>query len=177
MVRDALPALAVGKIYGLTDAQIQNGFENFQNAKMRQNIYEHNGLTIIDDCYNASLESTLAAFETLSGLAAKKNGHAAAVLSDILEAGEYSKQIHEKIGIAAVEKNISVYLFGENSKATYDSIVRHSGGQYDCCYGNDKRAIALQLFSEVQNGDVILFKASRGMAMETVLELFKSCRR
>jgi len=166
-VYNALPALAIGKIYGLADKEIQNGFDSFQNAKMRQDIYEYNGITIIDGCYNASLESTLAAFEVLSGLAEKTGGCKIAVLADILEAGSHSDDIHAEIGAAAVEKNISLYLYGENSKTTYESAK--SGGRY---FG-DKSEIARVLSGEVQKGDVVLFKASRGMAMETVLEDFK----
>jgi len=176
-VYNALPALAIGKIYGLADGEIQKGFDNFQNAKMRQNIYGYNGMTIIDDCYNASLESTLAAFEVLSGLAAKTGGCKIAVLADILEAGNHSEEIHAEIGAAAVEKNISLYLYGENSKTTFDAAFRCSGGHCDCYHaGGDRATIAQILSGEVQKGDVILFKASRGMAMETVLDDFKkSC--
>ena len=173
-VYDALPALITGKIYGFSDEQIQAGFDNFQNAKMRQNIYDFNGITIIDDCYNASLESVLAAFDVLSGIAAKTNGRKIAVLSDILEAGDYSEEIHGKIGEAIVEKNISAYLFGEKSKITFDAIFRKSGGQYDAFYTPDKTEIVHVMGGDVAKGDVILFKASRGMAMETVIDDFKN---
>ncbi|MCL1859862.1 MAG: UDP-N-acetylmuramoyl-tripeptide--D-alanyl-D-alanine ligase [Oscillospiraceae bacterium] len=170
-VYDALPAIIVGKIYGLSNEKIQAGFNNFQNAKMRQNIYDLNGITIIDDCYNASLESVLAAFDVLSGIADKTNGRKIAVLSDILEAGDYSEEIHAKIGKAAAEKNISTYLFGEKSKATFDAMFQ-SGG--DCFYTPDKSDIVDVIYGDVKKGDVILFKASRGMAMETVIEAFKN---
>ena len=175
-VYDALPAIVTGKIYGLSNDEIQAGFNNFQNAKMRQNIYDFNGITIIDDCYNASLESVLAAFEVLSGIASKTNGRKVAVLSDILEAGDYSEEIHRKIGEAIVERNISAYLFGEKSKATFDAILRSSGGYYDAFYTPDKTGIIKtgMISCDVKKGDVILFKASRGMAMETVIEDFKN---
>ena len=172
-IYDALPALAAGKIYGFSDDEIQAGFNNFESVKMRQNIYNLNDITIIDDCYNASLESVLAAFEVLEGIAAKTNGRKIAVLADILEAGEYSEKIQTDIGIAAVEKNISLYLFGEKSKATFEAVVKNGGENYDCAYIDDKSAIAQILFSEIKKGDVILFKASRGMTMETVTEEFK----
>jgi len=171
-IYNAMPAYIAGKICGLTDGNIQAGFNNFENAKMRQNIYDFNGIIIIDDCYNASRESVLAAFDVLCGIAERTCGYKVAVLSDILESGEYSEKIHAEIGVAAVEKNIGLYLYGEKSKATFDAVVKASGGHYDAFYTeNDKSAIAQML--EVKKGDVILFKASRGMAMETVLEDFK----
>jgi len=173
-VYNAMPAYIAGKLHGLSDELIQAGFNNFENAKMRQNIYEFNGIIIIDDCYNASRESVLVAFDVLCGIAEKTGGYKIAVLSDILEAGEYSKQIHDDIGVAAVEKNIGVYLYGEKSKATVDAIFRHSSGHYDAFYSPDKSDVASIIYGEgLKKGDVILFKASRGMAMETVLEDFK----
>ncbi|MCL2814351.1 MAG: UDP-N-acetylmuramoyl-tripeptide--D-alanyl-D-alanine ligase [Oscillospiraceae bacterium] len=172
-IYDALPALAAGKIYGLTDKQIQQGFDNFKNAGMRQNMYDYNGITIIDDCYNASLESVLAAFEVLSKTALETKGRGIAVLADILEAGEHSNQIHADIGMAAVKKDISLYLFGEKSKAAFEAAF--GGGSCDCFYfGGDKAALARTLFGKARKGDVILFKASRQMAAETVLEDFKN---
>ena len=175
-IYDALPAIITGKIYGVSDDEIQAGLNNFQNAKMRQNIYDYNGITIIDDCYNASLESVLAAFNVLVGIAEKTNGRKVAVLSDILEAGDYSDEIHAKIGEEAVKRNISVYLYGEKSKAIFDAIFRSSGGNYDAFYAPDKNGIIHTgiINCDTKKGDVILFKASRGMAMETVLEDFKS---
>jgi UDP-N-acetylmuramoyl-tripeptide--D-alanyl-D-alanine ligase len=141
---------------------------------MRQNIYEINDITIIDDCYNASLESVLAAFEVLEGLAAKTNGRRIAVLSDILETGDYAEEIHGRIGEKIAEKKIRAYLFGEKSKIIFDAAKR--AGCCDAFYSPDKtRAIAETLSGEVKKGDVILFKASRGMAMETVIEEFKAC--
>jgi len=174
-VYDALPALITGKIYGLSDEEIQAGFNNFMNVEMRQNIYDLNGITIIDDCYNASEESVLAAFEVLAGIAAQKNENARtiAVLSDILEAGEYSDQIHANIGNAAAGKKIDiVYLFGEKSKITYETAKRNGAKEY--IYFDDKSEIAQVLCDRSKKGDVILFKASRGMALETVIENFKN---
>ena len=174
-IYNALPAVTIGKIYGLANEEIQAGFANFENVKMRQNIYDYNGITIIDDCYNASLESVLAAFEVLSGMAERTKGHKIAVLSDILEAGDYSKQIHAEIGAVAAEKNISLYLFGEQSKATFDAFfAEHGGKNCDGYYSGDKSAIGGMVAGEVKKGDVILFKASRGMKMEMVLEQFKT---
>ena len=176
-VSNALPALIAGKIYGLSDGEIQEGFNNFENVKMRQNIYRFHDITLIDDCYNASEESVLAAFNVLAGIAAQKkangNTRKIAVLSDILESGGYSNQIHSNIGDAAVNKNIDiVYLFGEKSKATYETIKRHD--KIECVYFDDKSEIAQVLYNRAKKGDVILFKASRGMALETVIEEFKN---
>jgi UDP-N-acetylmuramoyl-tripeptide--D-alanyl-D-alanine ligase len=140
---------------------------------MRQNIYDFHGITIIDDCYNASLESVLAALGVLAGTAKKTKGRAIAVLSDILETGEYSKMIHESIGNAIAGKNIDIaFTFGKNSKVTHDA-AKQAGGSINCMYFNEKSDIARVLYEMAKKGDTILFKASRGMALETVVDDFK----
>ena len=167
-VYNALPAFIAGKIYGLTNEEIQAGFDNFQNAKMRQNIYDFNGITIIDDCYNASLESMRAALETLSKIRGNKK---IAVLSDVLESGNFAEEIHRKIGEAAAEnKTDKVFVYGENSKTTCETVNKRGA---TCVYFDDKSKIAQSLYKETKKGDVVLFKASRGMALETVIEDFK----
>ena len=176
-IYDALPAVVTGYIYGLTDVQIQNGFNNFKNAKMRQNIYEFHGITIIDDCYNASVESVTAAFDVLCGLAKSKNGgngRKIAVLSDILEAGGYSEEIHSKIGAAAAEREIDmVFLYGDKSKITFDTIEKLNK-KCKRFYFTDKIKISGMLCEQIKKDDTVLFKASRGMALETVLDDFKN---
>ena len=171
-IYSALPAIITGKIYGLANEEIQAGLNKFENAGMRQNIYEYNGVIIIDDCYNASLESFRAAFGVLDGLAAHTNGKKIAAISDVLETGQFAEAIHAEIGETAAKKNIKAYISGEKSKSAYDA-MRAAGG--DCEYIEEKSEIARAVISNgVKKGDVILFKASRGMALETVLEDFKN---
>lgn len=62
---------------------------------MRQKIYDVGGITIIDDCYNASPESMRAAIDVLISMAAKRHARPAALLGDMLELGEYSRLMHE----------------------------------------------------------------------------------
>ena len=170
-IYNALPAFITGKIYGLSNDEIQAGFNNFQNVKMRQNIYDFNGITIIDDCYNASLESVKAALETLSKIKKINNNKKIAVLSDVLESGDFAEEIHRKIGESVVEnKTDKVFAYGENSEITCRTIKKHNA---ECVYFDDKSEIAKALYKEAKKDDVILFKASRGMALETVIEDFK----
>ena len=172
-VYNAIPAYICGKICGLSDELIQAGYNNFENVKMRQNIYEFHGITIIDDCYNASLESVRAGLAVLAQIPNTNNqGKKIAVLSDVLECGDFADEIHTKIGEALLENNIDmVYAYGEKSRNITDVVAKSNGR---CFYFEDKAHIAAKLFEEAKNQDtVVLFKASRGMAMETVLEDFK----
>ena len=184
-IYNALPAIITGKIYGLSNEEIQNGFNNFRNAKMRQNIYDFNDITIIEDCYNASLESVRAALGVLAGMAAKSKERSnlnfkpksIAVLSDVLESGDYSEMIHKNIGEEVVNKNIDIaFICGEKSKVTHDTIKQRGKDKrssVNCMYFNEKSEIANALYKMAKRGDVILFKASRGMELETVIDDFK----
>ena len=169
-VYNALAAYTTGKLRGLTDERIQAGFDAFRPAAMRQNIYEINGITIIDDCYNASLESIRAALSVLADISGGKNKKNTAVLADVLECGDFAAEIHRQIGEAALEFNIDkIFVYGEKSKKIAE-VINDSGR---CVYFEDKTGIAKKLFEETGDGGTVLFKASRGMAMETVLEDFK----
>ena len=172
-VYNALAAFAAGKLYGLNFQEIQRGLDNFESGKMRQNIYSVRDITIIEDCYNASLESVTAALGVLDGIAKQSGGRKIAVLSDILETGDYSEEIHRKVGQTVVSVNTDIaFIYGEKSKMTVESI-KSCGGK--CCvyYFDDKKEMAEKLYGEAKKGDVILFKASRGMMLEDVLNDFK----
>ena len=172
-ILNAMPAYMTGKLCGISDELIQAGFNNFENAKMRQNIYEYNGIIIIDDCYNSNKEAVLAAFDVLCGIAEKTGGYKIAVLADILECGDHAEEIHREIVDAALEKKIFLYLYGENMRSALENLFNKNRSLYPC-YWYEKDKIANMLYEAIDKGDVILFKASRGMAMETVLEDFKN---
>lgn len=173
-VYNALAAFAVGRVYGLDVEEIQTGFNSFESGKMRQNIYSFRDITIIDDCYNASLESASASLEVLRGIAKESGGRSVAVMSDVLEAGSYSDDIHFKIGIAAAEKNTDiVFVCGEKSKMICEGIKSCGESKCKYYYFGDKKEMAERLCAEVKKGDVVLFKASRGMKLEETLNIFK----
>lgn len=173
-IYNALAAFAVGRLYELNFDEIQKGFNNFENGKMRQNIYSFRDITIIEDCYNASLESVTAALGVLDGIAKESGGRKIAVLSDILETGSHSDEIHRKVGqaVAAIKTDIA-FIYGEKSKMTVEGIK--SCGCDECCvyYFTDKKETADKLCSEAKKSDVILFKASRGMMLEDIVNDFK----
>ena len=173
-VRNALAAFAVAKIHGLSFEEIQRGFNNFENGKMRQNISSFHDITIIEDCYNASLESVTAALGVLSGIAKESGGRRIAVLSDILETGGFSDEIHRKIGQTVAEMNTdAAFIYGEKSKLTVEGIKSCGSGSCEVHYFADKKDMAKKLCEEIKENDVVLFKASRGMMLEDVVDDFR----
>ena len=103
-ILNALCAVSVGKILKIEPEKIVEGIEGFELTKKRMDIAElANGIKIINDAYNASLESMQA---SLNYLAEFKNNRKIAVLGDMLELGEYTKELHEKVGEAVVQSQI-----------------------------------------------------------------------
>ena len=134
---------------------------------MRSEIVNVNGVTLLVDCYNANPASTKYALETLSKM--RSNGHHIAVLGDMLELGKTGKAYHEDIGKTAQKLGIDYLLtLGPLSKYTVDGF-----GQGGLHFDN-REALLERLLKIVNPGDVILFKGSRGMALEKVVDAVKS---
>lgn len=143
------------------------GLEAFTPYKGRFQAERLNGITIIDDSYNANPASVKAALETLSQVAAV--GHRIAVLGDMLELGRHEVEAHKCVGAVAGRNADRLYLLG-NLMGKYAAEAASSNempGEAIILCANHKE-IADRLHQSLQDGDVILIKGSRGMAMEQV---------
>ena len=107
-IYNALCAICVGIQLGYTLDEASKGVAAFEPEGMRQKVTEINGMTFIEDCYNANPDSMCAALETLKTL---KKERIIAVLGDMLELGDESKAIHERIGLLACNSGASVIAF------------------------------------------------------------------
>lgn len=164
-VYDALAAYTVGLLLELPTEEIANALENYTPSGMRQRLKEVNGVKIIEDCYNASPDSQRAALNVLSNMNA---GRKIAVLGDMLELGDYSETAHREVGKYAAEKKIDVlYAFGEQSKYIAKEAEK---GVEKVLWFDDKAQLAKTLVQDVKSGDCVLFKASRGMKLEEIIE-------
>ncbi len=168
-VYNALCAATVGKLLGLSEEQIKKGIETFELTKKRMDITElKNGVTIINDSYNASFESMQASLKYLSGLNAKRK---IAVLGDMFELGDFSKELHEKVGEEVVKNKIDVLLCsGENSKYIVESAKKQGMLAENVYYFEDKEELENHIRENWQSGDCILFKASNGMKFFNIVE-------
>jgi len=165
-IYNALAAAAVGLEFGLTIQEIKSVLDKFQAASKRMEILEKKGMTIINDCYNSNPESARKALQTLSQMETK--GKRVAVLGDMFELGKLSKNEHESIGIYCSSlKNINILLaHGPLSLSTVEEAKK--SGIKESKHFDTKDDLISSLFSVVQEGDLILIKGSRGMAMEDV---------
>lgn len=165
-VTDALCAAAVGLELGVSPEKIRQGLNGFRNMAGRQEIFEKNGVTIIQDCYNAGPESMAAALAVLAG----KAGRRIAVLGDMLELGDHAPAEHEKLGVLAGKTADLVFVYGPNGNSVVSG-ARRAGNDRARCF-ESREALADALRDAARDGDVILFKGSRGMRLELVLERF-----
>ncbi len=173
-VYSALFAYAIGVKFGLDADTIRQGFLNFKNAAMRQSIYEIGKVKIIDACYNASPESMKASIEVLCELS-RQNGGARkmALLGDMRELGAETRALHEKLGEYVAEKKLDkLFTYGLAASSIATGAKAH-GMKAEDVYDNpditNPLASGQSILDVVRAGDIILFKASRAMAVEKIL--------
>ena len=161
-VYNAICAATVGNLLGLSVEEIRRGIETFELTKKRMDIIElKNGVTIINDTYNASFESMKASLEYLKGLNAKRK---IAVLGDMFELGDFSKELHEKVGKEVYKNNIDILICtGENARYIVESAKKSGMNEKNVYYFNNKNQTQEFIESNWKKGDTILFKASNGM--------------
>ena len=132
---------------------------------MRQKIVRKVGIIVIEDCYNASPDSIKASLRVLRDLDCTRR---IAVLGDMKELGSYSRKAHLECGKAAAENGIDVLLaYGPEAKVYLEGA---EGVIPTALHFDDKQELVLKLCSMLQDGDAILFKASRAMKLEEAIE-------
>lgn len=164
-VYNALAAMAVGYVTGVDHAAAASALANYVPAGMRQNLVQVGGVQVIEDCYNASPDSMRAALQTLGKLPVHRRY---AVLGAMLELGDYAKEAHTQVGKMAAENGIDgVLAYGAD--AAYIVEAAKQAGLENARLFDTKEALAQSLAQQVQPGDGVLFKGSRGMHLEDVM--------
>lgn len=164
-VYNALAAMAVGYVTGVDPAAAASALANYVPAGMRQNLVQVGGVQVIEDCYNASPDSMRAALQTLGKLPVHRRY---AVLGAMLELGDYAKEAHTQVGKMAAENGIDgVLAYGADAAYIVDAAKQ--AGLENARLFDTKEALAQSLAQQVQPGDGVLFKGSRGMHLEDVM--------
>lgn len=161
-VYNALAAISVGVCLNVPMKKIINALGNVTNEILgRQKKFQVNGITIIDDCYNANLDSMLSSLDMLKNLQVKGNKYA--VLGDMLELGEYSEAHHRKVGETANSIDLKgIYTIGEASNSFINGISNENTEE-----------IFEKLSNILQKGDAVLIKASHGMNLDKLVKEFE----
>ena len=164
-VYNALAAIICGLHFGMSIEDITQGIRDFAPSGMRQKEIKIGGIKLIEDCYNASLDSMKSSLSVLNAMS--ENKRSIAVLGDMLEQGSLSESLHRQVGSYAASKGIDTLVcVGKDAKY----IAQEAGNnKVKNVFEFDTNNQASQFLREyVKDGDVILFKASRGMKLEEV---------
>jgi UDP-N-acetylmuramoyl-tripeptide--D-alanyl-D-alanine ligase len=163
-VHTILRAAAVGLVENLTWQEIVSGLQLGQNQLRMVASYTANGALLLDDSYNASPESTLAALNLL----AEMDGNRIAVLGDMLELGPYERNGHEMVGVRAAKVCNQLVLVGERSKITAMAARQAGMDESAVVWIPDSSQAADFLKNHLQEGDTVLIKGSLGMRMSKI---------
>ena len=169
-VSNALAAVAAGHVLGLTAEQIAEGLESLEMTGMRFECKRIGAYNIINDAYNASPMSMEASLTTLKEIAADKGKRSIAVLGDMLELGHVAVPAHQKVGQQAAAAGVcGLITLGEMGREIARG-AREAGLEAVYSFDTHEEAAA-KLRELLQPEDTILFKGSRGMKMETIIDL------
>ena len=164
-VANALAAYCAATRLGCDAKRVIRGLSNFEQTGRRQKVVDSKGVTVIEDCYNANPDSMKAALAMFKEFPCKRRF---ALLGDMLELGDLSREAHEELGRLAAESDLyCLVTYGEQAKRT--AVVAAAKG-VETLHADSYREAADALLSRVQPGDAVLVKASHGMALEKVLE-------
>lgn len=168
-VKNALAAYLVGLCHGVSSKEYADAVSKFTPGNMRQNILEVNGITVINDCYNASPSSVQAGLKILNQL--DKDRRKIAVLGDMLEMGEWAEEAHTLVGRYVVENKVEMLVtVGKNSIKIAEGAI-NAGMERENVYSFESNDEVSEFLDKlVLNGDIVLVKGSRGMKLETVVE-------
>jgi UDP-N-acetylmuramoyl-tripeptide--D-alanyl-D-alanine ligase len=168
---NALLAICLGAELGLARDEIQRGLEACKPAKMRMQLWEMNGVRVLDDAYNANADSMLAALRTLQELPCK--GRKLAVLGDMGELGAHSEAAHEEVGRNAAELGVG-QLFAVGKMAPVMARGARNAGLNRVMEFADVTAAALAVKQFIRDGDLLLLKASRATCLEQIAEQLRA---
>lgn len=164
-VYNALAAFTVGVHLGVDADECAAALADYQPEGMRQKTVLAGGICFIEDCYNANPDSMAAAVNMLSNTDGSRK---IAVLADMLELGDYSADAHAQVGKAVAEKGIDA-LFAYGKDAEHIAASAGESGMAAAEFYTDKDKLAKDLINFLKPGDTVIFKGSRGMRLEEVI--------
>ena len=172
-VMNALAAIAVAMRYGISPETAAEGLSKYEPIAMRGQIKTVNGITWIDDTYNASPDSMKSGAQVMLSLEGKRH---IAVFADVLELGEASEHLHREVGayLAALteqgRKADMLVTVGTQAAFIADAAKNHGLTQVMSFMSNAEATEYLK--GILTAGDVVLVKGSRGMHTEEILKEF-----
>lgn len=194
-VRNALFGLLCAELLGVDARHAVVGLRNYQRTGNRQKIVELNGVTVINDTYNASAESMFAGFEVMNDIACFSESNMESgdqnlgepacrrmvvALGGINELGDYAQEVHAAVGVDLAKYRPSiVFACGPHAPALTDALLTGlrgddredaAPGRYNVRPFADREELAEALLPLIKQGDVVFVKGSRMYEMEKVCQ-------
>jgi UDP-N-acetylmuramoyl-tripeptide--D-alanyl-D-alanine ligase len=164
-VHTALRAAAVGLVEGLTWQEIFGGLNQGHTQLRLVAVRSKTGALILDDTYNASPESMLAALNLLDEL----DGRKIAVLGDMLELGQYERQGHEMVGLRAAQVADTLLTLGERAHLIAGAARRSGMRKSSVLEFEELEQIVDWLNENLSKNDSVLIKGSHGLRMDRIV--------
>jgi UDP-N-acetylmuramoyl-tripeptide--D-alanyl-D-alanine ligase len=162
-VYNILAAFAAARAMGIDNEITFDALRRYRPGELRSEVIGKNEITFVIDCYNANPVSMKYAIDTLAAM--KCRGRRIAVLGDMLELGERSEYYHKEIGTYANDMGVDdLFCYGTLSRITAEAFGE-KGRHFE-----EKAGLIDELTEFINVGDTVLFKASRGIALEEVAE-------
>jgi len=168
---NALAAVAVGRAMGLSDSQIATGLAQASSPEMRLQLIRYDGVTVLNDAYNANPASMKAALTTLRDLPARRR---IAVLGDMRELGDWAEKLHLEIGRMAAECRLDQLVCVGPAAAWIGKAAIEAGMAASSVRFRPDAASAADVLAGAVFGDLILLKGSRAMELEKVTRALKT---
>jgi UDP-N-acetylmuramoyl-tripeptide--D-alanyl-D-alanine ligase len=171
-VLNFLAGMAVAGLYGIQPERLTEVVRETSAGSMRGERFLHNGILILNDCYNSNPDASRAMIDVLRDTPAKRR---IAVLGEMLELGRWSESLHRDVGNYVAERGIDVLVGIRGAARDLVDAAQQAGHAVDAAFFFPEPAAAGDRLREIaREGDVILFKGSRGTHVELALERFLS---
>ena len=169
-VLNLLAGIAVAGLYGIRPDQLTEVARHAAPGRMRGERIRHDGILILNDCYNSNPDAARAMIDALRDTPAQRR---IAVLGEMLELGRWSESLHRDLGSYVAERGIDVLVGIRGEAADLVDAALQAGHAVNAAFFFSEPAAAGDwLRQHAQKGDVILFKGSRGTHVEQALERF-----
>jgi len=163
-IHNALAAVAIGLHNGVTPKQIKDALFDFKPDRLRMNISEIGRIRLINDTYNANPQSMNAAIDVLSELPG--DGRRIAVLGDMLELGDYTRERHRETGAYLRKRGVDILVaVGANAPD-----LAFGAGEVECHVFSGRGGVAGYVTKMLRPGDIVLVKGSRAMLMDQIVD-------
>jgi len=169
-VVNTLAAVAIAMRFRMADEDISAALAGIRLPSMRMELRRIGDMTLINDAYNANPSSMRTAFEVMDGLPAT-DGRKVLILGDMRELGDESQRCHQMVGRDAGRSSARVIItVGSMSRVMADGATGSAGTTKRIYAFPSVEALSEKIGELLQDGDVVLLKASRGMRLERLID-------